>query len=113
MTAHLPRALRLLEDGFPRVQLVGGGSPQGTGGWSFRGDDGGGGGGGSGGDIAARLRRHLGPDKEVAAAMFRSEALTRAFLPGRAGGRARAEPQRSELRPGALRHGGVWSWLWS
>ena len=50
MTANLQRALRLLEDGFPRVQWVGGGSPQGTGLWSFRGDDGGGGGDVSGGD---------------------------------------------------------------
>ena len=50
MTANLQRALRLLEDGCPRVQWVGGGSPQGTGLWSFRGDEGGGGGGdGSGG----------------------------------------------------------------
>ena len=49
MTANLQRALRLLEDGFPRVQWVGGGSPQGTGLWSFRGDDGGGSGHGSGG----------------------------------------------------------------
>ena len=39
MTANLQRALRLLEDGYPRVQLAGGGSPQGTGRWSFRGDD--------------------------------------------------------------------------
>jgi hypothetical protein len=50
MTANLQRALRLLEDGYPRVQWAGGGSPQGTGLWSFRGDDGGGGGDGSGGD---------------------------------------------------------------
>ena len=49
MTANLQRALRLLEDGYPRVQWVGGGSPQGTGVWSFRGDDGGGGGDVSGG----------------------------------------------------------------
>jgi len=49
MTANLQRALRLLEDGYPRVQWAGGGSPQGTGLWSFRGDDGGGGGDGSGG----------------------------------------------------------------
>jgi hypothetical protein len=32
------------------VQWAGGSSPQGTGGWSFRGDDGGGVGDGSGGD---------------------------------------------------------------
>ena len=44
MTANLQRALRLLEDGYPRVQWAGGGSPQGTGLWSFRGDDVGGGG---------------------------------------------------------------------
>ena len=50
MTANLQRALRLLEDGYPRVQWAGGGSPQGTGGWSFRGDDGGGGGDVRGGD---------------------------------------------------------------
>jgi hypothetical protein len=50
MTANLQRALRLLEDGYPRVQWAGGGSPQGTGLWSFRGDDGGGGGDVSGGD---------------------------------------------------------------
>ena len=49
MTANLQRALRLLEDGYPRVQWAGGGSPQGTGLWSFRGDDGGSGGDGSGG----------------------------------------------------------------
>ena len=50
MTANLQRALHLLEDGYPRVQWAGGGSPQGTGPWSFRGDDGSGGGDGSGGD---------------------------------------------------------------
>ena len=50
MTANLQRALRLLKDGYPRVQWAGGGSPQGTGLWSFRGDDGGGGGDVSGGD---------------------------------------------------------------
>ena len=50
MTANLQRALRLLEDGYPRVQWAGGGSPQGTGLWSSRGDDGGGGGDVSGGD---------------------------------------------------------------
>ena len=44
MTANLQRALRLLKDGYPREQWAGGGSPQGTGLWSFRGDDGGGGG---------------------------------------------------------------------
>ena len=49
MTANLQRALRLLEGGYPRVQWAGGGSPQGTGLWSFRGDDGGGGGDDSGG----------------------------------------------------------------
>jgi hypothetical protein len=49
MTGNLQRALRLLEDGYPRVQWAGGGSPQGTGLWSFRGDDGGDGGDGSGG----------------------------------------------------------------
>ena len=48
MTANLQRALRLLEDGYPRVQWAGGGSPQGTVRWSFRGDDDGG--GDSGGD---------------------------------------------------------------
>jgi hypothetical protein len=50
MTANLQRALRLLEDGYPRVQWAGTDAPQGTGLWSFRGDDGGGGGDGSGGD---------------------------------------------------------------
>jgi hypothetical protein len=50
MTTNLQRALRLLEDGFQRAQWAGGGSPQGTGLWSFRGDDGGGGGDVSGGD---------------------------------------------------------------
>ena len=49
MTANLQRALRLLKDGYPRVQWAGGGSPQGTGVWSFRGDGSGGGGDGSGG----------------------------------------------------------------
>ena len=44
MTANLQRALRLLEDGYPRVQWAEGGSPQGTGLWSFRGDGVGGGG---------------------------------------------------------------------
>ena len=44
MTANLQRALRMLEDGYPRVQLAGDGSPPCTGLWSFRGDDGGGGG---------------------------------------------------------------------
>ena len=53
MTANLQRALRLLEDGFPRVQWAGGGSPQVTGVWSFRGDDGGGGGDVSGGDSSS------------------------------------------------------------
>ena len=53
MTANLQRALRLLEDGYPRVQWAGGGSPQGTGLWSFRGDDGGGGGDVSGGDSSS------------------------------------------------------------
>ena len=50
MTANLQQALRLLKDGCPRVQWAGGGLPQGTGLWSFRGDDGGGGGDVSGGD---------------------------------------------------------------
>ena len=50
MTANLQRALRLLEDGYPRVQWAGGGSPPCTGLWSFCGDHGGGGGDGSGGD---------------------------------------------------------------
>ena len=49
MTATLQRALRLLEDGYSRVQWAGGGLPQGTGLWSFCGDDGGGGGDGSSG----------------------------------------------------------------
>ena len=49
MTANLQRALRLLLTGYARVQWAGGGSPQGTGLWSLRGDDGGGGGDGSGG----------------------------------------------------------------
>jgi hypothetical protein len=49
MTANLQRALRLLEDGYPRVRSAGGGSPPGTGLWSFCGDDDGGG-DGSGGD---------------------------------------------------------------
>ena len=48
MTANLQRALRMLEDGYPRVQLAGGGSPPCTGLWSLRGDDGGGGGGADG-----------------------------------------------------------------
>ena len=50
MTTNLQRALRLLEDGYSRVQWAGGGLPQGTGLWSFRGDDGGGAGDVSGGD---------------------------------------------------------------
>jgi hypothetical protein len=50
MTANLQQALRLLKDGCPRVQWAGGGSPQGTGLWSFRGGDVGGGDDGSGGD---------------------------------------------------------------
>ena len=49
MTTNLQRALRLLEDGYPRVRSAGGGSPPGTGLWSFCGDDDGGG-DGSGGD---------------------------------------------------------------
>ena len=53
MTANLQRALRLLEDGYPRVQWAGGGSPQGTGLWSFRGDDGVSIGDGNGGDSGA------------------------------------------------------------
>ena len=62
MTANLQRALHLLEDGCPRVQWAGGGSPQGTGRWSFRGDDDGGGdsggdcGGGGGGGADGLLR---------------------------------------------------------
>ena len=63
MTANLQRVLRLLEDGYPRVQWAGGGSPQGTGLWSFRGDDDGGGdgsgvdsGGGGGGGADGLLR---------------------------------------------------------
>ena len=58
MTANLQRALRLLEDGYPRVQWAGGGSPQGTGRWSFRGDDDGG--GDSGGDSRWELLRVSG-----------------------------------------------------
>ena len=35
MTANLQRALRLLEDGYPRIQGAGTGAPQDTGLWSF------------------------------------------------------------------------------
>ena len=66
MTANLQRALRLLEeDGYPQAQWAGGGSPQGTVLWSFRGDDDGGGvsggvcgGGGGGADGLLRDSMH-------------------------------------------------------
>ena len=66
MTTNLQRALRLLEDGYPRVQRAGGGSPQGTGLWSCGasaattaaagGDDSGSDSGGGGGGLSFNIR---------------------------------------------------------